>query len=95
MSDLDPFFTYQIGDEVTLKAMTTPFKIVPSREPEEGMPHKLCITERIIHECPGGRQQTYICRALYAKLLETGFSAELFRFNEVELTRYPGTEKEA
>jgi hypothetical protein len=95
-SPLDPFFRFALGQEVTLKAMLTPFKVGTSAAYafREVTAQKLMIVERTLIECPGGRQQTYTCRVLSVSedWDRSSFTRDMFQLNEAELAPYPGAE---
>ena len=88
---LDPFFTFALGQEVTLAGMLTRFQWLPNHDEEAQVPQKLIIVERQITECHGGHQQSYHCRVLTAGGLRdsTSFTDKLFWLQEPELVPYP------
>lgn len=67
---LDPWFQFPLGAEVTHRGMVTPFRTPDGAPGERGLPQKLVVVERMLHECPGGIQRLYRVRAINVEMGE-------------------------
>lgn len=93
-------FKFEIGDEVTLRAMCSPFLAEQSRAlltnevPKPPVPQKMTVVGRIAEECFGGVQLHYKVR-IYSvgerrmtTASEVFVGKELFTFGEFELVAW-------
>ena len=98
---MDVNFKYAIGEEVTLRAMCSPFlaaasapeHALPGDPPRRPLPQKMMVVERQFDECIGGVQLHYKVRVF--GIVERGWSGsgkydasvgrDLFLFTEFEL----------
>ena len=93
-------FLFQIGDEVTLRSMCSPFLAEQSRAlltneaPKLPVPQKMMVVGRIAEECVGGVQRHYKVRiySVSERRMTTGSEVavgrDLFTFGEFELKHW-------
>ena len=95
MRDTDGIFAFKIGEEVTCKAMASPFVKSSHRYDDVASTvQKGVVMSRWLEECNGGTQLHYDVRWYVRNAFgETSVTGQYFRHREDELMPYPQKER--